>query len=263
MSGTDPDVLLITKGHPFDRAALFGTFDALRGITWTHVEHPAAEALFAPEEARRFDAFVLYDMPGIRFHAGRPPDFPEPDPRLKDRLRALVDGGFGFVFLHHAIAGWPAWEEYAELMGGRFLYMPDRLRGIPRPDSGYRHSVTHEVKVLRDHPVTEGVPATFSITDELYLFEVFDDSIEPLLASNHTFTRDNFYSAARVVRDGKMFDNEGWEHPPGSNLIGWTRTVGPTRIVYLQCGDDPVAYANPHFQTLLANAIRWVSDRSS
>jgi type 1 glutamine amidotransferase len=255
------EVLLITKGHPFDRGALFATFDGLPGIGWTHVEHPAAEALFDPEEAKRFDAFVLYDMPGIRFHPGRPPEFPEPDERLKRRLRALVEGGHGFVFLHHAIAGWPAWEEYAELMGGRFLYMPGTLRGTPRQDSGYRHGVTHEVRVLRDHPVTAGVPERFTITDELYLYEVFDDSVEPLLASDYGFTRDNFYSAARVVRDGKMFDNEGWEHAPGSNLIGWTRSVGKTRIVYLQCGDDPVAYANPHFQRLLANAIHWVSQR--
>ncbi|MGA0840207.1 MAG: ThuA domain-containing protein [Pseudomonadales bacterium] len=255
------DILLVTKGHPFDRAAFFGLFDALPDVGWTHVEHPAAEALFAPDEARRFDAFVCYDMPGIRFHPDRAPDFPEPDPLLKARLQTLVDEGFGFVFLHHAIAGWPAWEGYAELLGGRFLYMPGTLRGVARQDSGYRHSVTHTVRVLRDHPVTIGVPASFEMTDELYLYEVFDDSVEPLLASDHAFTSENFYSAARVVRDQKMFDNEGWAHASGSNLIGWTRTVGNSRIVYLQCGDDPVAYANPHFQRLLTNAIHWVSHR--
>jgi type 1 glutamine amidotransferase len=58
-----------------------------------------------------------------------------------------------------------------------------------------------------------------------------------------------------------MFDNTDWEHPPGSNLIGWTREVGKTRVVYLQCGDDPTAYASEHFRRLLSNAIRWVGDR--
>jgi uncharacterized protein YdhG (YjbR/CyaY superfamily) len=81
------EVLLVTKGHPFDRAAFFGLFDGLPDVGWTHVEHPAAEALFAPDEARRFDAFVCYDMPGIRFHPNRAPDFPDPDPRLKARLQ--------------------------------------------------------------------------------------------------------------------------------------------------------------------------------
>lgn len=261
MTSVTSDVLLVTKGHPFDRAALFTTFDGLPGVTWTHVEQPAAEALFEPDEAARFDAFVLYDMPGIRFHSDRIPDFPAPGRRLEERLERLVERGYGFVFLHHAIAGWPAWEAYGELIGGRFLYLPATLRGTPRQDSGYRHGVTHTVRVLRDHPVTAGVPESFTITDELYLYEVFEDSVEPLLASDHAFTRDNFYSAERVVRDRKMFDNEGWTHAPGSNLIGWTRTVGKTRIVYLQCGDDPVAYANPHFQRLLTNAIHWVAHR--
>ena len=55
-----------------------------------------------------------------------------------------------------------------------------------------------------------------------------------------------------------MFDNEGWDHADGSNLIGWARTSGRSRIVYLQCGDAPAAYANEHFRRLIANAIDWV-----
>ncbi|MFK7913543.1 MAG: ThuA domain-containing protein, partial [Pseudomonadales bacterium] len=131
----------------------------------------------------------------------------------------------------------------------------------PVPDSGYRHSVTHQVRKLADHAVTAGVPDTFEITDELYLYDVLEDTVEPLLASDHRFETDGFYSAANAVARQQMFSNEGWEHAPGSALIGWTRTIGRSRIVYLQCGDDPVAYANEHFQRLLGNAIEWVSDR--
>jgi uncharacterized protein len=265
MAKTSPEkdlaVLVVTKGHPFEKAPFFRIFDDMPNVDWTHVEQPAAQALFDVEHAAAFDAFVLYDMPGIRFHPDRPPDFLEPDPRYRQRFLDLLQQGHGFVFLHHAIAGWPAWEEYAEIIGGRFLYLPATLRDEPRQDSGYRHGVTHEVHVLKQHPVTAGVPERFSITDELYLYEVFADDVEPLLASDHEFTADRFYSAAKVVRDRQMFNNDGWEHRPGSNLIGWTRRYGASRIVYLQCGDDPVAYANPHFQRLIANAIRWVARR--
>jgi len=254
------DVLLITKGHPFEREPLFAMFDALPAVRWTHVEQPAAQALFDPEHAAAYDAFVLYDMPGIEFRQHGPPRFVEPDERFKARLRALLDLGHGFVFLHHAIAGWPAWPEYADIIGGRFLYLPATLRGRARQDSGYRHDVTHRVRVLAEHPVTAGVPDGFTITDELYLYEVFEDDVQPLLASDHEFVAANFYSAARVVLDGRMFDNEGWAHEPGSSLIGWVRQAGPSRIVYLQCGDGPSAYANPHFRQLLANAIAWASE---
>ncbi len=254
------EILLVTKGHPYEREPFYAVFDELEHVNWTLVEQPAAQALFNVDEACAYDAFVLYDMPGINFQPGGP-EFLEPTPRYRERFLELVASGHGFVFLHHAIAGWPAWDEYAEIIGGRFLYMPGTLRGVKCQDSGYRHEVTHNVSVVADHPVTEGVPSQFSITDELYLYEVFEDDVEPLLVSDHAFVRDNFYSAAAVVRDGKMFDNDGWEHEPGSNLIGWTRTVGKSRIVYLQCGDDPQAYANPCFRQLLGNAIRWVAER--
>ena len=259
---TDRQIALFTKGHPFEREPFFQLFDGLEGIDWTHVEQPAARCLFAPANAGLFDAFVLYDMPGIRFHPDRAPDFEAPPEAFVRDFHALVEQGFGFVFLHHAIAGWPAFPAYAETIGGRFSYLPGTFAGAPVQDSGYRHAVTHEVEVVAEHPVTAGLPECFSITDELYLFDVLEADVQPLLTSRHTFSEDNFYSAAKVVRDQEMFSNDGWSHPPGSNLIGWARELGPTRLVYLQCGDDPIAYGNPHFQRLLSNAIHWVSDRN-
>lgn len=256
------ETLLVVKGHPYEREPFYAMFDEMQDVNWTLVEQPAAQALFNVEEAEQYDAYVLYDMPGIQFDpiAGNGPHFIEPRQAYKDRFLELIERGHGFVFLHHAIAGWPAWPEYADIIGGRFLYMPAELRGEARPDSGYRHEVTHTVRTVGEHPVLEGVPSSFEITDELYLYEVFAEDVQPLLVSDHEFTAENFYSAAHVVRDGKMFSNEGWAHADGSNLIGWTREVGKSRIVYLQCGDDPVAYANEHFKRLLKNAIEWVSE---
>lgn len=255
------NILLVTKGHPYEREPFYAMFDDMPDVDWCLAEQPAAQALFRVDEAVNYDAYVLYDMPGICFMPGGAPQFTAPDEGYKARFQALVEAGHGFVFLHHAIAGWPAWPEYADLIGGRFLYMPGQLRGRDCQDSGYRHGVAHQVSVVSDHPVTAGLPEQFEITDELYLYEVFEEDVEPLLVSDYTFTQDNFYSATHAVRDGKMFSNENWQHAPGSALIGWTRTQGNSRIVYLQCGDDPVAYANPHLRTLIHNAIRWVSER--
>ena len=39
---------------------------------------------------------------------------------------------------HHALAGWPGWEGWAEALGGRFHYAPGRLRGRDWPSSGTR-----------------------------------------------------------------------------------------------------------------------------
>ena len=93
------------------------------------------------------------------------------------------------------------------------------------------------------------------MTDELYLFEVFEDEVEPLLTSNYSFDEAHFYSATQAVKDKKMFSNDGWRHDPGSNLVGWTKQVAESRLVYLQGGDDPVAYASPEYQRLIQNAV--------
>ncbi|MEQ8690125.1 MAG: ThuA domain-containing protein [Pseudomonadales bacterium] len=255
------ETLLVCKGHPYEREPFYAMFDAMSDVNWTLVEQPAARALFTPAEAQAYDAFVLYDMPGIHFNPepGQPPRLEEPGEAYKAQFLDMLAQGQGMVFLHHALAGWPAWPEYAEIIGGRFLYLPQSLRGQSCSDSGYRHGVTHSITTVGPHPILESVPDSFTITDELYLAEVFADDVEPLLVSDYDFSAENFYSASQAVVDGRMFSNEGWQHAPGSNLVGWAKTYGNSRIVYLQCGDDPVAYANPHFQRLLHNAIAWVA----
>jgi type 1 glutamine amidotransferase len=60
-----------------------------------------------------------------------------------------------------------------------------------------------------------------------------------------------------------MFDNDGWFHPPSSNLIAWARREKASPIVYIQCGHGPTAYANPGFQRLLANAVDWAVGRDA
>lgn len=251
--------LVAVRGHPFDRTAFDAMFQGMEGISATMVDQPAAARLMNPDGMRGFDALVLYDMPGLDFEAPEnAPAYLEPEPELKAGFRALLEQGMGVVALHHALAGWPTWAEYHEWLGGQFLYRPGVVRGRPVLDSGYRHEVAHEVQVVAEHPVTAGLPPRFALTDELYLAEVFEEEVTPLLRSSASFTREHFYSADLAVR-GQMHDNEGWDHSPGSNLIGWARQALASRLVYLQPGDGPSAYDNPHVRRLVENAIRWVA----
>ena len=261
MNMQELELLLVTKGHPFERGSFFDMFDKL-GVRWTHVEQPAARVFFTPEMAHSYDVLVMYDMPGIRFGPGGV-QYEEPTQAYTDGMLALLEQGKGMVFLHHAIAGWPAWEEYARIIGGRFLYQPDTLAGRKCQDSGYRHQVDHQISRLTPHPITESVPESFSMTDELYLFEVFEEDVIPLLQSNYGFSAENFYSAAKVVNEGKMFSNEGWTHPDGSNLVAWVKHYLNSPIVYLQGGDDSVAWQSSEYQQLLISAIRWAGSSSA
>lgn len=251
------NILVVTRGHAFQRDPFYAMFEDNPDIEWSGVEHPAAQLLFTPEAARHFDCYVLYDMPGIEFkrHGDRKPVFHSPPAFFRDGLMDMLEQGFPLVILHHACASWPDWPEWAEIVGGRFLYEPGVLRGEPRPDSGYRLGVRHRVQPVGEHPITAGI-GPFELDDELYLFEVFEEDVEPLLRSDFDFTAAQFHSASRALQ-GHLNDSSGWQHGPGSNLIGWVKHYRNSPIVYLQCGDGPATYNHPQFRALLASAIRW------
>lgn len=260
-------LLVLSGGHPYEEgpfAALLAGLSGLSGLAdWdlTHLIHPEAERLVGEGAADDADALLFYDMPGYEFADGAVTSRP-PSAAFKAAIARRLASGRGAVMMHHALAGWADWPEWSEMIGGRFLYQPGQLRGVPCLDSGYRHDMDYVASVVADHPVTAQVPANFPVNDELYLAEIFTQDIIPLVRSDYGFVAENFYSAAKAVA-GQMFDNRDWPHPPGNNLVAWARHFGDARIVYLQFGDGPAAYANPAVQRLLANALDWTSPSRS
>lgn len=256
------NLLVAVRGHPFDRNAFDAMFADMEGVSATMVDQPAAARLMNPAGMAGFDALVLYDMPGLDFeHPTDRPGVMSPSAQVKAGFAALLEQGTGIIALHHALAGWPDWDAYADWLGGRFLYKPAMLRGQQCLDSGYAHAVSYDaVNVVGDHPVMRGVPARFAMTDELYLAQVFEGDVTPLLRADHAFVAENFYSPQAALA-GRMNDNAGWAHPPGSNLIGWAKNAGNSRLVYLQPGDTQAAYDNPHYRQMVRNAVEWVTRR--
>lgn len=250
-------LLVISGGHPYEE----GPFDQLiRSLgEWdiTHLVHPDAEERVAEGAADHADALLFYDMGGYEFADGTVTSRP-PSEGFRQAIIRRFAAGKGAVAMHHALAGWAEWPEWAELLGGRFLYQPGEWHGQQAPDSGYRHDVAYEAEVVADHPVTAGLPAAFPMVDELYLAQIDESAVRPLIRARHQFTQDNFYSAAKAVA-GEMFSNTGWDHPQGSDLVAWWKPVGDAPLVYLQFGDGPETYANPHVRRALANALEFTS----
>jgi len=250
------EVLLITGGHAFDREPFLAAWQSDPSFHVTHLEHPAATDAIADGTAAGFDAVVFYDMPGVDSRG--PSSSPLPQ-GVKEGFAELTGRGTGLVFLHHALASWPAWEAFAELVGGRYHFRPGSLRGVEWPDSGYLHDTVHRVSVAASgHPVTAGVQDVFDLRDELYLCAVLEDSVTPLITSDFDFRDENFYSTLRAM-NGHMLDREGWSHPPGSNVVGWVREQDASRIVYIQPGDGVGAYGNPNIRALWFNGVRWAA----
>jgi type 1 glutamine amidotransferase len=255
--GDKLQALVVTKGHKYDRSAFGGMLDSLPGIECTQVEQPAAQLHFTAAVASRWDAFLMYDMPGYVFKADHThPDLLDPPEQYRQDFTDLVATGHGFVFVHHALASWPTWKEYGDIMGGRFHF----VRDAEHPDSGYRHAVEQRITPTVDHPVLAGLEAGFTITDELYLNEIHDDAITPLLVTDADLTDHTLWSTWNAVL-GRRDTNDGWEHPTGSGVVAWIRKHPRSRIVYLQIGDSAAAFGNPAYRRLLTNALTWVSAR--
>jgi len=253
---SDPmKILIVTKGHPFEAEPFFAVFDAL-GHDWTHVEHPDALDVLSPDRAAEFDALVMYDMPGIEFTGGEPPArFIDPGDAFKQQYSELLDAGPGLVFLHHAIASWPAWPQFAEVVGGRFHYQPAVLQGTEWPDSGYLFDIEHTVEVLDpDHPVCAGLEPSFAIVDELYLYPVLTDDMVPLMRSTFDFTDRNFSSADLAIR-GTRNSSEGWSHPPGSDLVALRQRSRPHHRLTSGVLRQPLRSGLAHLGAVIADAL--------
>jgi len=249
--------LVVTGGHPFVAAPFFAVFDAIPDLEWRHVKQPAA-AETLDEAAKDCDVVVFYDMPGITFTRADPPiEVLTPTPKAIAAFESLLAASTPLVFLHHAIAGWPSWDRYAEVIGGRFHYRSATLRGVDYPASGYRFDAEHAVEVLDpSHPICDGLDATFTIADELYQFPAFESEVTPLMRSQARFESDEFFSADLAIR-GERESRSGWSHPSGTNLVAWVREEGDTPVAYIQFGDGPTTYADPNYRRVIANAIRW------
>lgn len=215
-------VLVITGGHDFEQEPFFKLFKDNSDISYRAVEHPNAQALLKADAAKDFDVLVLYDM------------HQEITDEAKADFLARLKEGKGLVVLHHAIADYQQWPEYAKIIGARYYLEKTVVHGVEKPRSAYKHGLHFTIHVADGkHPVTRGVK-DFEIHDETYnLFDVAKDC-HVLLTT---------------------------DEPESNKVIGWAKTYGRARIVYLQSGHDHFAYENPSYQQILKQAIRWTAGK--
>ncbi|HTL55752.1 MAG TPA: ThuA domain-containing protein [Candidatus Limnocylindrales bacterium] len=215
-------VLIVTGGHDFEQEPFFKLFKDNPDITYRAAAHPNAQALLKADAAKDYDVLVFYDM------------HQEISEEAKADFVARLKEGKGLVVLHHAIADYQAWSDYAKIIGARYYLEKTTVNGVEKARSAYKHDMHFTIHVADPkHPVTHGVK-DFEIHDETYrLFDVADDC-HVLLTT---------------------------DEPESNKVIGWTRTYGKARIVYLQSGHDHFAYENPNYRQILRQAIQWTAGR--
>jgi hypothetical protein len=264
-------LLVVTKGHPYDRSAFMAIFDADRGIEATAVDQPAAQVLLRPENVADYDAVLFYDMSGIALpgsRAGRPGEFLLPPDDYGRSLESLLAKGTGVVLLNHALVSWPAWPLWRGLTGTSFMLRGGELDGRPVPASGFRggagelerNATTRLRPATPGHPVLANLEQGFELRDELYLkTRGFESRVVPLLRSDYAFVQENFSASPLASAE----EQAAWKHPPGSDLVVWAHAVHRSPVVASELGDGPDAYGNAGFRRLVGNAVRWVASEEA
>ena len=211
-------VMLVTGGHDFEAEPLFQVFRTNPEITSTHAPHGRTNATaYERDDLLSQDVVVLYDMPKNITAA------------QQAKFLSLFDRGVGLVVLHHALVSFQAWPDYERIIGGRYPEATGK-GGAITPQVGYEHDVDVPVVIVTtNHPITAGVK-DFTIHDEIYWGYRVGADVTPLITTP-------------LPKSGKP--------------LGWTRTEGKSRVVYLQLGHDHAAFENPSFRRLVAQSIRW------
>jgi len=213
-------VLVVTGGHEFEKEPFFKLFKDNPDITYQAVEHPNVYAMFKATAANQYDVIVTYDFNQ------------KITEEAKGDLVARLKDGKGLVVLHHAIATYPEWPEYWNIIGARYYLAATNINGVAKLRSAYKHGVDFKIHVADpQHPVTRGVK-DFDTHDETYKYFDVAEDVHPLLTT---------------------------EEPLSNKVIAWAKTYEGARVVYMQCGHDHLGFENPNYQHILRQAIQWTA----
>jgi type 1 glutamine amidotransferase len=108
------------------------------------------------------------------------------------------------------------------------------------------HPWHQEVKVKVEdaqHPATRGLPAVWTLNDEIYQYRNWDRSKRHVLLSLDTSSVD--------------LKKEGVKRADGDFALAWTSTYGKGRVFYSALGHRADLWQTPEYQQFLAGGIRW------
>lgn len=182
--------------------------------------------VMTPALLRQFDAVVWNNVSGDVLTLTQ-----------RAAFKAYIEQGGGYVAVHGS-SGDPStfWPWYVDTLVGT------QFAGHPMDPQFQDARIMVEG---RSHPVAAGLPGEWVMNDEWYSFTANPRPGSSVIA---TLDEGSYKPGALAMGD----------HP-----IAWTRCVGKGRVFYSGIGHRPETYADPHYVTMLENAVTWASSRRS
>ena len=150
---------------------------------------------------------------------------PIPDPLTREAIFEFADSGKGLMLIHPALwYNWEDWGVYNQELGGG----GSRSHG---PYGPFEITITQP-----NHPVVRGMPASFTLDDELYRFEIDPEGPE-----------------LDVLAIGTEPDT-GTEFP-----VIWVVKHPSRKIVGITLGHDGVTHQSEPYKRLLTNSVEYLT----
>ena len=152
-----------------------------------------------------------------------------PGGAVREKIMQFVRAGGGLIVAHAGVwYNWAAWPDYNQSLVGGGTRSHDKL-------GDFEVTVTHS-----EHPIMAGVPARFTVHDELYHQEIDPAGapVEVLATAASTITGKTYASV-------------------------WVVNGGHGRIVCIAPGHDDATHNEGAYRQLLVNAVEWAGGKPS
>ncbi len=215
-------VLIIGGGSSHDFAKFFGEVDSATLKDAGYTVHYTEDREQAAAELANADVAVIsvnrqfFDIPVYR-------------KALFDRVAA----GKGVIMMHPGTwYAYPRWPELnAKIVGGG--------------SRGHDKLGPYSVSVLKkDHPIMQGVPASFDVVDELYYMNAEPDKVPAGTV------------AIEVLAETSPSKKFGKPHPSV-----WITRHDKARIAGIALGHDARTHEDAAFKRILVNAVKWCAGK--
>jgi hypothetical protein len=182
------------------------------------------------------ETFMPYDVLLLNYSIGRTQS-PWWDSRAREALLDFVRNGKGLVSVHGAAMSFWGWAEYDKLLGGTW-----------RETGGDAPYHTFQLKFVdRNHPITQGLPETLTLTDEIYHGLTLQPNIHILATAFDDPTNCRKAGAGQACGSGK-------DEP-----LLWTSSYGAGRVFVMTLGHDGKAMRLPGFDAILERGTEWAA----
>lgn len=160
----------------------------------------------------------------------------------------FIKSGKGFIGIHSATDTFYKWPEYGELVGGYF--------------DGHPWTSNKQVTVKKDDkkfPVTKHFDDVFQWVEETYQYKQFnakDCKVVMSLDIAPAKTDMTLKGIRGIHAVGEQTNIKEDSFP-----LVWYRTYGKGRVFYSEPGHNSAIWNSEKYQTMIANAVKWVAKK--